>query len=137
MHEFSLVKSLLQHVDRVLVENHSAIANVIEVEIGPLSGAEPELVRSAFEQLAINSEWRDTKLIVRESALVVQCLQCQSDTRLNDFVFRCSHCDSGAVRVIEGDEFRLLSVTIEEAETQPTENAFNQECAGARQDYHR
>ena len=114
MHEMSLVRSLLRHIDQVLTENRAATAKVVEIGIGPLSGVEPELVRSAFEQLTEPSNLKQTQLVITESFLVVECLECQSKSKLNDFVFRCEQCDSGRVQVVEGDEIRLFSVTDEE-----------------------
>ena len=131
MHEMSLVRSLLQLVDQVLAENHAATAKVIEIEIGPLSGVEPDLVRGAFEQLAIHSRWHETELVIAESCLVVECLECQSETELTDFVFRCDQCNSGKVQVIQGDQFRCLSVTIEEIDPALTEATTNRERSSA------
>lgn len=114
MHELSLVRSLLRHVDHVLVENRVENATTVEIGIGPLSGVEPELVRSAFERLTEPSNLKQTRLVITESLLVVKCLQCRSRSTLKNFVFRCDQCGSGRVQVVEGDEFRLLSVTVPE-----------------------
>lgn len=132
MHETSLVNSLLRQVDRVLVQNQAAVAKVIEIEMGPLCGAEPELIRSAFDRFAIDSRWSKTKLIIRQSHLVVECLQCQAASQLDKFVFRCKQCGSGNVKVIAGDQLRLLFVTIAEPEMQSTSLSSNQESANVK-----
>jgi hydrogenase nickel incorporation protein HypA/HybF len=114
MHEVSLVKALLKQVDKILDEHAAPKAAGIEVEIGPLSGVEIELVQSAFDQLATTPTFDGARLSIQESPLVIECLVCGCESKLNQFVFRCTECDSGRVRVVRGDEFRLLSVTVEE-----------------------
>ena len=52
MHEHSLVRSLLDQVEQLRRENGAVSVDVVTVEIGPLSGVEPDLIHSAFEQLA-------------------------------------------------------------------------------------
>ncbi len=113
MHEQSLVKSLLRQVDEVLIENRGSWASSVEVEIGPLSGVEADLVRSAFEQLSAGTRCSNATLLIQLSLLVVRCRDCLSESRLAGFVFRCHHCGSGNVQVISGDALRLLSVTMD------------------------
>lgn len=107
MHERSLVRSLLHQVNQIVLENDATEVDEITVEIGSLSGVEIELVRIAFVELTGN-----TKLAIVESPLMIRCLQCDQVSELTEFVFRCKSCDSGQVKVISGDEFRLLSVTL-------------------------
>ena len=52
MHEASLVESLLEQVQTLVSEHGGGDVEVVEVEIGPLSGVEPELVDLAFQRLA-------------------------------------------------------------------------------------
>lgn len=114
MHEMSLVRALLTQVDRIVDEHSARGAAGIEVEIGPLSGVEIELVRSAFDQLVTSSHSKDAILSIKKAPLVIECRSCGRESELSQFVFRCSECESGRVRVVRGDEFRLLSVTVEE-----------------------
>jgi hydrogenase nickel incorporation protein HypA/HybF len=109
MHERSLVKTLLRHVNQVAAENHACNVLDVTVQIGPLSGVEVGLVESAFNELA-----NTIKLNIVETALVIECLECNRVSELPGFFFRCPGCDSGRVQVISGDEFRLVSLTIGE-----------------------
>ena len=47
MHEESLVRSLLEQVRRLVREHAAETVERIEVEVGPLSGVELDLLRSA------------------------------------------------------------------------------------------
>jgi hydrogenase nickel incorporation protein HypA/HybF len=126
MHEFSLVKGLLAQVNQVLEEQQAAHARQIRIALGPLSGVEPELVRSAFERLNRSSQWRDTELVITTEPLAIRCGDCQLESELTQFVFQCPACGSQAVTVIRGDAFRLLSITVDEP-LEPSEDESD-EC---------
>ncbi len=108
MHEFSLVRSLLEQVDRIVVEQGGHAAVEVRVEIGPLSGVEPLLVKEAFTQLA-----GKTTLIVDEVSLAARCDSCHVEFELDAFHFVCPHCGNRETRVVRGDAFRLMSVTVD------------------------
>ena len=119
MHEFSLIRSLLRQVKEIAakhndgqVESHRVAS--VEVQIGALAGVEPELVPLAFEQLTHQTPLEHTALIIHKQALAVVCTDCEQETELEGFVFRCGHCQSGNVRIIRGDQFRLLTMTMEQ-----------------------
>ena len=115
MHETSLVRRLLLQVREIVTDNHAESAAEILVEIGPLAGVEIEQVMSAFEQLVKDVSPMSTRLTVHEVPLIVRCRDCNRESELNDFVFRCHECSSGRVQVVRGDEFRLVSVVLNES----------------------
>ncbi|MCM2369700.1 hydrogenase maturation nickel metallochaperone HypA/HybF [Aporhodopirellula aestuarii] len=117
MHEMSLVRSLIRQVDLIAAENGGGSVREVSVEIGPLSGVESELVQSAFDQVIAESHESPMTLTIRETPLVVHCLQCEDDCEIDNFIFRCLRCGSGHVRVIRGDEFRIASITLDERVT--------------------
>ncbi len=114
MHEFSLVRSLLEQVDRIVVSNHGRTAVEVRVEIGPLSGVEPLLVKEAFTQLVATGRHRDAALVIDEVPLTARCQSCTTEFELEGFHFLCPNCGSRDTSVIRGDEFRLMNVTIDE-----------------------
>ncbi len=134
MHEWSLVKALIRQVDGIAREHDAVAVRQITIELGPLSGVEPELVRLAFRQVVdeatssvaedlsprpLRDSWRNSlaenaTLTIQEVPLIVRCIACDNENEVTDFIFRCDECGSGRVRVISGDEFRLLTITFDE-----------------------
>lgn len=112
MHERSLVKTLLKQVEEILRQHDAEQVTEVRVEVGPLSGVEPLLLSTAFEQLAPKSTAAGASLVIDEVALLGDCKSCGCEFEVNDFVFRCPTC-GGNVRVIRGDELQLVSVTLE------------------------
>ncbi len=122
MHEVSLVRSLLEQVDGIVASQGGRAAVEVRVEIGPLSGVEPLLVKEAFTQLTCSRsrETSDrpltssaTTLIIDEVPLTARCDSCHTEFELEHFRFVCPHCDSRETSVVRGDAFRLMSVTVD------------------------
>ncbi len=112
MHEMSLVRSLLAQAADLMIGNGGSAVDRIRVEIGPLSGAEPELVQLAFDQLSAETLCRGAQLLIETVSLACHCVDCDADFVMQDFRFRCPKCASSSVRVVTGDEFRIIDVTI-------------------------
>jgi hydrogenase nickel incorporation protein HypA/HybF len=117
MHEVSLVRQLLNQVAAVAAEHGGAQVEEFLIEIGPLSGVEPLLVRSAYEQLTAGSADPPAKLLIDEVPLEGVCDCCNRPFVVDRFRFICPQCGSSQVRVVRGDECRLVSVTIHEPES--------------------
>ncbi len=121
MHEVSLVRSLLEQVDRIVIEQDGRAAVEVRVEIGPLSGVEPLLLKEAFAQLAGNGT-----LIIDEVPLTARCDSCHTEFELETFGFVCPHCDSRETSIVRGDTFRLMSVTVDVPEDVPVSRLANE-----------
>lgn len=115
MHEKSLVHVLLKQVDAIRRQHQAERVTAVRVEVGPLSGVEPLLLASAFEELVPESTSSGANLVIDEVALLGQCKSCGCEFEVLDFVFRCPTC-GGNVRVTRGDEFQLVSVAVQRGE---------------------
>jgi len=116
MHEQSFVQALIRQVDQVVAENGGGRVAEIRVQVGLLSGVEPLLLRSAFEQCAPSTCAFHARLVIDEVPLTAVCEGCDHIFELVDYRFRCPRCEAKSVRVTQGDEFQLVSVTIGRAE---------------------
>lgn len=126
MHEMSLVRSLLTQAAELMNSHGGTSVERIRVEIGPLSGAEPELVQLAFAQLAVETPYCNAQLSIEAVPLTCHCEECDTDFEMQDFRFRCPECASASVRVVTGAEFRIVDVTIripDELEHFPTDTS--------------
>ena len=119
MHEYSLVRSLLRQVQAILQHEGSVKATEITVAIGPLAGVEPVLFQQAFEQLAPSFGVSDAEMAIRQPVLTARCNDCKHDFEVIRFLFQCPLCQSREVRVISGEEIRLLDITVIEEREAP------------------
>ena len=112
MHEQSFAQALIRQVEQVVAENGGGRVAEIRVQVGPLSGVEPLLLRSAFEFCVPTTCAVHAKLVIDEVPLTAVCAECDHTFELADYRFRCPRCEAESVRVTQGDDFQLMSVTI-------------------------
>jgi hydrogenase nickel incorporation protein HypA/HybF len=115
MHEQSLVRNLLKQVDQIRRENNAQRVVEVRVEMGPLSGVEPSLLANAFDQLCCNDTVKTASLVIAQIDLLAECGSCGEQFEVRDFYFRCPTC-GGNVKVLQGDELQLVSVSLESDE---------------------
>lgn len=115
MHEQSLTNALLTQVDAIRRRHNAERVTEVRVEVGPLSGVEPLLLATAFEQLAPQSSAAGSRLVIDEVALLAECQPCGREFEVQNFVFRCPTC-GGNTRAIRGDEFQLVSVSLQSSD---------------------
>ena len=113
MHEESLVRSLLRQVELIADEHRATEITEIEVEIGPLSGVEPLLVQSAFARVAASTACGSARLSIHQVELEALCESCGQQFEMQELRFRCPCCKANGIRIVRGDEFRLMNVTLE------------------------
>ena len=120
MHEHSLVRALLEQVDRLSADHGGNSVREVRVQLGPLSGVEPLLVSSAFERLKQGTSAADAQLVIDNVLLAAVCCACGQESEIDDYCFRCCHCGHDEVRVVRGDGFCLESVTVDSPEPAST-----------------
>ena len=112
MHELSICRSLVQQVSRLAARHHACGVKRIHLCVGPLSGVEVSLLRSAFPTSSINTVVAGAMLEIKETPMQVRCHTCGavSDVTLNNL--HCRHCDDWQTQLISGDEMLLESVEL-------------------------
>jgi len=116
VHEQALARTLLREVAAVCRQRRLGAVRSVAVELGELSGYEPALLASAFHELS--AEWLGAaaELELRVVPLTAECVDCGTAFPIEDFTFVCPSCRSGRVRVVRGEEVRLLGLSAEAAE---------------------
>ena len=109
MHELSVCQGLLQQLAPISAKNDGEVSE-IHLRIGPLSGVEPTLLRSAFSIAQKQSVAPQAKLIIEHSALMVRCGQCETESEVSVNDLRCRQCANQQTQLISGDELLLVSV---------------------------
>ena len=113
MHELSVCLSLLEQVQAIAAERGAIQATRIELKIGPLSGVEAELLRSAWPLASAGSIAVDAELVIDEADIVVRCGTCSAETPAKANRLVCGECGDFRTTVISGDEMILQSVELE------------------------
>lgn len=119
MHELSVCLSLMQQVESIARERNAQKVTRITLNIGPLSGVEPELLRHAYPLASAGTVAADAELIMHSADIVVRCSQCDSETTVAPNKLLCGSCGDFRTRVVSGDELTLLRVELEHTAESP------------------
>ena len=116
MHELAICQALIGEVAAVARSRRATSVSDIYVSIGPLSGVEQPLMRSAFPLAAAGTVANDAALHLTEVPIRVRCTSCglESDASVNRLV--CRHCGDWRTTVLSGDELLLERVVLESTE---------------------
>lgn len=112
MHELSVCQNLLQQVARLATSHHARRVDVIRLQIGPLSGVEPELLHQAFPIASAGTVADGAQLMIEPAAVRVHCLKCEEDGDALPNRLLCPHCGAWQTRLTNGDELLLVSVEL-------------------------
>ena len=115
MHELSVCLALMQQVERIAISRSASRVAKIVLDIGPLSGVEPGLLRNAYPLAAAGTVAANAELEIRETGIVVACTQCEQESKAAPNRLLCAHCGDYRTRIISGDEMILASVELENA----------------------
>lgn len=113
MHELSLCVSLLEQVAQIAAERAAANVTKIELDIGPLSGVEADLLRNAYPIAAAGTIAERAELVIRGTDIIVRCMSCKAETDAKPNRLVCGSCGDFRTRIVSGDEMILRSLEIE------------------------
>lgn len=119
MHELSVCLALIEQVERIARERKARTVSRIVVELGPLSGVEPSLLRHAYPLAAASTVAEHAELEIEESDIVVQCGQCGAQSAATANRLLCSNCGDFRTRIVSGDEMILQRVELASAQVNP------------------
>ena len=113
MHELSLAMSVKEIVEEAAKSNGSTKVNEVNIVVGSFSSVVPDALEFAMEVAKKGTVFENAKINIRTEKAVVNCSECGKDTEIEDYIFKCASCGSGAVRVITGDRMYVESIDIE------------------------
>lgn len=113
MHELSVCMSLLEQVEAIASERTAARVTRIELDIGPLSGVESDLLQNAYPIAVAGTVAESAELVINETPVVVRCTGCGAESEASPNRLVCAACGDFRTRIASGDEMILRSVELE------------------------
>ncbi|MCK2184703.1 hydrogenase maturation nickel metallochaperone HypA [Halomonas getboli] len=110
MHELSLCRSLVDQACRVAERHGAPRVRRVSLRLGPLSGAEPALMETAFPFAARHTLAEGARLELIPCPVRVHCPACGRDSEALATDLGCPRCGEWRTRLIAGDELLLESV---------------------------
>jgi hydrogenase nickel incorporation protein HypA/HybF len=112
MHELSVCQSLLEQVERIAADHGAERVERIRVRIGPLSGVEADLLRSAYPLAAAGTIAEGAELDIEPAPVLVHCVTCGAETEATPNRLLCGACGDWHTRLVSGDELLLASLEL-------------------------
>ena len=110
MHEQGIVKTLIKQIEAIRRDHQATSVSAVRLQAGPLSGVEPDLLKSAFDlQKQRLKPLAKAALEIEETNLRGRCRRCDMEFEIAAFHFRCPDCESN-VELLAGDELMLVSI---------------------------
>ena len=113
MHELSICQALLQEVAKIAARHDASAVERVTLEVGRLSGVEPELLARAFEIARVGTCAAQAVLSMEVLEIRVCCADCGAASRVQPNRLLCAACGGYRTRVLEGEELLLRAVELQ------------------------
>jgi len=121
MHEISIVAALVDAAIRTAEKEKPRRISKIHIEIGELTGLNPDQLRHIFKTTTKNTIIADAELVINTIKPAIECRECGYNGEVDltkDFHFKtpritCPTCKSTDVNITEGNKCRLYRITIQ------------------------
>ena len=114
MHEFSLAEEVIKLASDEAEKNKALLVSEITIEIGNLSGADADAFESALGLLSEGSILEKARLNIIRIRGIGICTDCNTDFEMIKRIDTCPKCHSFPSEIRGGNEFRVVSLMIEE-----------------------
>jgi hydrogenase nickel incorporation protein HypA/HybF len=108
VHELSIAESV---IDAVTSRTGDRAVREVRLEVGRLSGVSADSLRFCFELATGGTAVEGAALVIDEPAGAAHCQTCGQDFTVDDLILLCT-CGSSDVRVLRGEELRIVSVEV-------------------------
>ncbi|RQD75504.1 MAG: hydrogenase maturation nickel metallochaperone HypA [Candidatus Syntrophonatronum acetioxidans] len=104
MHEFALVKGLLETVLEQAEVHGIKKINRVKIVVGEMTAALPESLQFSFEILSQDTPAEGAELVIENRALQLECQECKHSFKPKQLKYSCPECESTLTEIIIGRE---------------------------------
>jgi len=112
MHELSVCLALLDQVRAIAAKHGATGVERILLRVGPLSGVEPTLLKSAFPLASAGTIAESAVLEIDLTQVHVRCHACGRETAAAPNRLVCGSCGDFRAQVTSGEEMLLASLEL-------------------------
>jgi hydrogenase nickel incorporation protein HypA/HybF len=113
MHEMSLTEGVVEILSEEARKQGFSRVKTVWLEIGILSGVEPEAMEFCFDAATRGTLAEGAKLEIIRTPGQGWCLDCGKTVALNDRFGACPECGLYRVQMVAGDEMRVKELEVE------------------------
>jgi hydrogenase nickel incorporation protein HypA/HybF len=113
MHEMSLCEGVLQILEEHATSQGFTQVKTVWLEIGALSGVDPEAMRFGFDAVMKGTLAEGAALEIIDLPGTAWCMQCSRSVPVQARFDACPDCGSFQLQVTGGDEMRIKELEVE------------------------
>ncbi len=113
MHELSIIANLFELLEEKAKEQKANKIVHVTLQVGLLSGAVPELLKTAFDIYKKDTMAAEAVLEIEEVQLKYQCQDCKAEMIEDDYIINCENCGSTNLKALAGMDMFLLKMDVE------------------------
>jgi len=114
MHEFSLAVEVLKLAQTEADKNRTRSVSEITIEVGNMCGVDAEPFQSALELLSEGSILENACLNIVKIKGKGICISCDNEFEMDQRMDTCPGCGSFPSEIRGGNEFRVVSLMVED-----------------------
>ena len=119
MHELSIAMNLIDIAREESRARNNAVVHAVHVKVGQLSGVVSEALSSAFEIAREETTLANTRLVIEDAPVMVDCPTCGSEQQADSIQnLCCSVCGTISSNITQGRELEVVALELE-IEDQP------------------
>lgn len=112
MHELALMEELMNLVAETARERRARSVTTIRLEVGDMSGVDPDALRFAFDAVVHDTLAEHATLEIERVPVIAVCPACAAEFAPEDVVYACPICGDVSAEIRRGTELTLVSVEI-------------------------
>lgn len=112
MHEMSLAEGVLQVLEDAARQQQFHKVVTVWLEIGQLSGVEPEAMKFCFDAVTRDSIAQGARLEIISLPGIGWCTACAVSVPMSDALGECPHCGGYRMQVSGGTEMRVKELEV-------------------------
>jgi hydrogenase nickel incorporation protein HypA/HybF len=113
MHEMSLAEGVLQLIEEAARKDQFSKVTTVWLEIGQLSGVEPQAMEFCFGAVTHGSVAADARLEIIELPGQGWCMACAKSVPMTEVFGECPECGGYQMQVTGGTEMRVKELEVE------------------------
>lgn len=112
MHEMAICESIRQTLEAQSKAHNFTRVKRVRLEIGPLSGVEPEALRFGFDVVMKGSIADGALLEIIDCPAKAWCMNCAATVPIQQRFDACGLCGSHQLQVTAGEELRIKELEV-------------------------
>jgi hydrogenase nickel incorporation protein HypA/HybF len=112
MHELGIAQSIINTVVKVAEQNGRERIEKVRIQVGEFRAVIQEQLVFSFGFAGEGTIAESAALEIEVIPIVAVCQSCKKEFRVKKFHFQCPACEGTSVRVIKGQELKIIDVEL-------------------------